>query len=136
MVEYSSISAALAILTVALAGALAHGVQLPSNDVRAKALVVKAARSQHVAGREARAAYAKAPFRKPALRYLYVVGWVSASADRAACQTALLLGPKPKAQAAQLIRRSPTLLTRLKSARLSVSQAATALGRGTLDGCA
>ncbi len=136
MVEYSSITAALAILTVALASVLAKGVQLPSNDVRGKALVVKAARSQHVAGREARAAYAKAPFRKPALRYLYVVGWVTASADRTACQTALLLGPKPKTQAAQLIRRSPKLLTRLRSARLSVSQAATALGRGTVDGCA
>lgn len=135
MVEYASITAALAILTASLAGALSSGVPLPTNDVRGTALVVKAARSERADVSEARAAYAKAPFRKPALRYLYAVGWITASSDPAACHTGLLLGPKPKIQAAQAIQRSPKLLARIRAARLTVSQAATALGRGTTDGC-
>ena len=136
MVEYASITAALAILASSLGGVLTSVGALPSTNVQGAALVSKAARSQRVSGTKARAAYAQAPFRKPSLRYLYAVGWVTAASDRAACQTSLLLGPKPKDAAAQSIRRTPKLLARLRAARLTVSQAATALGRGTVDGCA
>jgi hypothetical protein len=136
VVEYASITAAMAILASSLGGVLGSVAALPTTDVKAAALVSKVAAKQRVPGADARAAYAKAPFRRPALRYLYAVGWVSAAKDRAACQTALLLGPKPKDAAAQLLRRSPKLLARLRAARVTVRQAATALGRGTIDGCA
>lgn len=136
MVEYASITAAMAILASSLGGTLGSVAALPATDVKAAALVSKVAARQSVPGAEARAAYARAPFRRPALRYLYVVGWVSAAKDRASCQAALLLGPKPKDAAVESIRRSPRLLARLRAAHVTVSQAATAVGRGTIDGCA
>jgi hypothetical protein len=135
VVEYGSITAALAILVTSLSGVLSSVGTLPTGDLKATALVSAAARSQRVSGPEARAAYAKAPYRKPVLRYLYAVGWVGAARDRAKCRAALLLGPKPSDAAAQALRRTPRLLARLRAAHLTVSQGATAIGRGFSDGC-
>ena len=131
MVEYASITAALAVLASAIGGTLG----LPATNVKGTALVSTLAAKQGVRGADARAAYARAPFRRPALRYLYTVGWVSALKDRTACRAAVLLGPVPKDATAQLLRRSPKVLARLRAAHVTVSQAATAIGRGTVDGC-
>ena len=136
MVEYATLTAALAILASSLGGTLGSVAALPATDVKAAALISKVAAQQHVPAPSARAAYAKAPFRRPALRYLYAVGFITAAKDRAACQAALLLGPKPKEAAVQFLRRSPRVLDRLRAAHVTVSQAATAIGRGTVDGCA
>jgi hypothetical protein len=136
VVEYASITAALAILAGALSGAIGSVRALPATDGGATPLVLAAARSRHVSGSEARAAYAKAPYRKPVLRYLYSVAWVAAASDRAKCEAQLLLGPDPREVASAAIRQAPKLLTRLRAAHITVSQAATAIGRGTRDGCA
>ena len=135
MVEYASITAALAILASSLSGAIGAVGALPATNAKATVLVASAARSQHVSGAEARTAYAKAPYRKTALRYLYAIAWVAAAKDRARCQAQLLLGPDPREAAAAAIRHAPGLLTRLRAAHLTVGQAATAMGRGTKDGC-
>ena len=76
------------------------------------------------------------PYRKPALRYLYTVGWVSAASDLNSCKAAQLLGPDPAVAAAQALRGSPKTLALLRAAHLTVGQAATAIARGTTDGCA
>jgi hypothetical protein len=136
MVEYGSITAALAILVSSLGGVLGSVGALPATDARATALVATAARSQHVSGPQARAAYASAPYRKPVLRYLYALAWVTAAADRAKCNAQLLLGPDPREAAVAAIKQKAKLLARLRAAHITVSQAATAIGRGTRDGCA
>jgi hypothetical protein len=133
MGEYGGITAALAVLVVSLSGALGS---LPSTNAKAVAGVATFARSNHISGAEAKAAYEKAPYRKPSLRYLYAIAWVAAAKDRARCQAQLLLGPDPRAAAAAVIRRNPKLMARLRRVHLTVSQAATAIGRGTKDGCA
>ena len=133
MVEYGGIVAAMAVLAASLSAALGS---LPATSVKASAGVAAFARSQHVPGPEARAAYEKAPYRKPSLKYLYAVSWVVAAKDRAKCQAQLLLGPDPRVAAATAIRHSAKLLARVRAAHLTVSQAATAIGRGTTDGCA
>ena len=135
VVEYGSITAALAVLVTSLSGVLSSVGTLPASDLKATALVSVAAGSQHVSRTEARAAYAKAPYRRPVLRYLYVVGWVSAAKDGPKCRAALLLGPKPSTAAAEALRRTPKLLARLRAAHVTISQAATAIGRGVVDGC-
>ena len=112
-----------------------QGGALPSLDSKATALVTTAAQSKHISGAEARAAYAKAPYRKPVLRYLYAMAWVSAVGSHGKCHAQLLLGPDPKVAAAAAIRRSPKFLARLRAAHVTVSQASTALGRGMADGC-
>jgi len=134
MVEYATITAALAMLASSLHGIV--GGALPLSDRKAGPQVASIARSQHVSGAQARAAYAKASYRKPALRYLYAVSWVSSASNLSACEAAKLLGPDPTAAAAQALRASPKTLVLLGKAHITVSQAASAIGRGTTDGCA
>src|SRR4051794_2758477 len=133
MGEYGGLVAAMAVLAASLSAALGS---VPATNGKAVAGVVAFAQSQHVSRPEARKAYERAPYRKPALRYLYAVAWVAAAKDRAKCQAQLLLGPDPRVAAATAIRHSPKLLARLRAVHLTVSQAATAIGRGTTDGCA
>jgi hypothetical protein len=133
MVEYATVTAALAMLASSLSGAL--GSVLPSSDAKATAAVATIARSHHLAGPVARAAYAKAPYSRPALRYLYAVGWVSAASDLGSCKAAQILGPDPTVAAAHALRGSPKTLAMLRAAHVSVGQAAAAIGRGTTDGC-
>jgi hypothetical protein len=131
VVEYASLTAALAVL----AASLSLAIGLPSTNVRATALVATAARSQHVSGSKARTAYQKAPYKKAGLRYLYAVAWVTAAMDEAKCRAQLWLGPDPTTSAAAGIRHTPILLRRLRAAHITVGQAARALARGTVDGC-
>ena len=134
MAEYASIAAALSILTSSLGGALSSA--LPSTDAKAVAGLTAVARSHHVAAAGIRAAYAKAPYAKPSLRYLYGVGWVGSASNLLACRAAQVLGPDPAAAAAHQLRGSPKLLALLRAAHLTVAQASAALGRGAVDGCA
>ena len=134
MAEYATVTAALAMLASSLTGAF--GSALPSTDAKAVSIVSAVARSHHVSGSRARGAYEEAPYRKPALRYLYTVGWVSAASDLNSCKAAQLLGPDPAVAAAQALRGSPKTLALLRAAHLTVGQAATAIARGTTDGCA
>jgi hypothetical protein len=134
VVEYAAITAALAILASSVGGVLNSVV--PVTDLKAAQQVSSVARSHHVAGPRARAAYEHAPYRKPALRYLYAVGWVGAASNLGQCKAAQLLGPDPRDAAAQAIEASPKTLAALRAAHVTVAQAATAIGRGTTDGCA
>ena len=100
MAEYATVTAALAMLASSLTGAF--GSVLPSTDAKAVSIVSAVARSHHFSGSQARGAYGQAPYRKPALRYLYTVGWVSAASDLNSCKAAQLLGyagNKPRQQA-------------------------------------
>jgi hypothetical protein len=132
--EYASITAALSMLVASLSGVLSS--VLPSTSGRASALVTAVASSHHVSTSQARAAYAGAPYRSPALRYLYSVGWVGSASDLAGCKAAQILGPDPTSAAAQALERSPKALAVVRAAHLTVNQAAEAIARGSTDGCA
>jgi hypothetical protein len=133
-VEYATITAALSILASSLGGTL--GSVLPSSTAKGASLVASVARSHHVSTVSARAAYEKASFTRPELRYLYAVGWISSSSDLARCKAAQLLGPDPAVASAQALRASPKAMTALRHAHITLAQAAAALGRGLTDGCA
>jgi hypothetical protein len=83
VVEYATIAAALSMLGSSLGGALAAAI--PSTDVRAGSQIAAVARAHHVPAARARAAYSKAPFGTPALRYLYAIGWVGSASNLGAC---------------------------------------------------
>ena len=133
MVEYASITAAVTFFVTSLGGV--YGKVLPTTTVKATALVVTVARTHNVSGPQARAAYAKAPFAKPALRYLYALGWLGSASNLAACKAAQILGPDPEVAATQSLQASPQALAALRASHLTVKQAATAIGKGTTDGC-
>lgn len=134
VVEYATIAAALSMLASSVGGVFASA--LPATDVRAGAQIAAVARAHGVPAAQARSAYKKAPFGKPALRYLYAIGWVGSASNLAACKAAQVLGPDPKVAATQALRASPKALALLRKAHLTLSQAAAAVARGTTDGCA
>lgn len=133
MVEYAGLTAAMALLVSSLSGVL--GSTLPGNNVRASALVTSVATAHRLPGAKARAVYAHAPLKKPGLRFLYTVGWLSSAANLATCKAAELLGPDPLVVARQEIQATPKVLAGLKAAHVSVNEAALALARGATDGC-
>ena len=134
MGEYAVLTSSLAALISSLS-IVGHSIQIPLTTAAAQTLAASTARSHGVAGPAAKAAYASAPFKKPALRYLYSVGWVGAASNVPSCKAALVFGADPKAAAAQALQQSPALLARLRSARITQAQASAAVGRGFQDGC-
>ncbi len=134
MVEYASVLSAVSFFVASLSGA--YGSLLPSTTTRATANVATIARAHKVSGPQARAAYAKAPFRRPELRYLYTVGWIGSASNFAACKAAQILGPDPSAAATQSLEASPAALAALRASHVTIAQAAAAIGKGTTDGCA
>ena len=133
VVEYATITAALAMLVSSLNGVLVSA--LPSTNARAASLVTSVARSHHLSGSQAHTAYTAAPYRKPALRYLYAMGWVGSASDLNACKAAQILGPDPNVAATQALQASPKALALLRTAHLTVRQGAAAIARGSTDGC-
>ena len=133
MVEYASVLSAVSFFVASLTGV--YGRVLPTTTVRATALAASVAGSHHVSSAKARRAYAAAPYQKPALRYLYTVGWIGSAADLAACKAAQVLGPDPTAAATQSLEASPQALAVLRASHVTVAEAAAAIGRGTTDGC-
>jgi len=132
-VEYASITAALALLGSSLGGAFASA--LPTTTTKGSSLVAAVATARHVPSASARTAYAKAPYRKPQLRYLYAIGWVASASDVGKCTAAKLLGPDPTVAATQALQGSPKVLAVLRRAHVTVAAAASAIGRGVADGC-
>ena len=134
VVEYASLTAALAGLFASLSVVIGPG-RLPANDLNAAALVSAAARSSHVSGSQAHGAFEAAPYSTPVLRYLFSVGWVWAASNATTCKAAQLFGAKPSAAAAQAFQQAPKLVERLRTDRISVTQAAAAVGQGITAGC-
>ena len=133
MAEYAGVTAKLLILFSSLTGVF--GSALPSTSLKAASLVSAVARSSDVSGPQAYRAYAKASYPKPALRYLYAAGWIDADSHLATCKAALLFGPDPSVGAATALQGYPKFLAQLRTKHITISEAATALGRGLTDGC-
>ena len=83
MVEFGSVTAALSLLATSLGGLQARILQqLAGSDAAAIHQAVIAAQASHVSSAGARAAYTRAPYHKPTLRYLYATGWVAGTKHR------------------------------------------------------
>lgn len=137
MAEYALVTAVVASLALALAtlpeGQLAR--QLPVTAARAQALVTKTARANHVSPAQARAALARAPYRRAALRYLYAEGWIGGRKNAADCVLAKVTPGSTRRELGAAIRRDARLVARLGRMRLTVAQAAGAIAAGTASAC-
>ena len=134
MAEYATVVSSLAALISSLA-MLGHSIQVPFTAASGKVMAVSVAHAHGVPGPQGKVAYASAPYRKPALRYLYSVGWVGAASNIPACKAALLLGGDPATAAAKALQQSPALLARLRGAHVTASQASAAVASGFEAGC-
>jgi hypothetical protein len=132
--EYATLVSSLAALFSSVA-MLGHSIQVPLTTASGQLMAASLARAHGMTGPQGKAAYASAPFRRPALRYLYSAGWVSAASNIPACKAALLLGGDPGTAATQALQQSPALLARLRGAHVTTSQASAAVAGGFQAGC-
>jgi len=137
MAEYALITAVVASLAVSLAGIPESQLsrQLPTTTARAQALVSKSARAGGVSPAEARAAMARAPYARAALRYLYAEGWIGGRRNAAECVFAKAAPAPTRTRLEAGIRKDTRLRARLRRLHVTVSQAAAALTRGTGAAC-
>ena len=84
----------------------------------------------------AKTAYMRAPYAKPALRYLYALGWIGGTKNPGQCGLTLLGEGAAKDAAAREMRGNPKLVGQLKRRGISVSAASNAVTKGVVSACA
>jgi hypothetical protein len=136
-VEYAGILAAVTLMAVTLTGAYGKSISAVFTTSGAGiAAVAKAAKAQKVPPAGAKAAYNRAPYRKPALKYLYALGWIGGTKNPTQCGLTLLGQNAAKEQAARELRANAKLVAQLKKRSVSVSAAANAVTQGVVSACA
>jgi hypothetical protein len=135
--EYALITAMVASLALSLATIPQKELdrRLPVTAARAQALVSKSARASNVPPAQARVAMARAPYGRAPLRYLYAEGWIDGRRNAADCVFAKATPGSTQERLAAGIRENPRLVARLRRMRVTVTQAAEALTRGTGAAC-
>ena len=137
IVEYAGILSAISILAATLTGAYGQNVTAVfAQSGAGVAAAGKAAHQQHVSSTGAKTAYARAPYVKPALKYLYALGWIGGTKNLTKCGLTLLAEGEAKSQAEKGIRSNTKLVTQLKRRGVSVGAAATAVTKGVVSACA
>ena len=135
-VEYGSLVAAIAILASTVSGALGNSLAtLPTSSGKALAALNAGARAQNVPSREARAAYNRAPYSKPILKYLYAIGFIGGKKSPVSCLFARATRSGTEAEAIAEIRKNKKLLQQLKRRGVSAKTAATVLVAGIASAC-
>lgn len=100
------------------------------------AAAAQAAKAQKVSPAGAKAAYKRAPYAKPALRYLYALGWIGGTKNPGQCGLTLLGEGAARGQAVREMRSNAKLVAQLKKRAVSVAAAATAVTKGVVSACA
>jgi hypothetical protein len=136
-VEYAGILAAVSLMAISLTGAYGRNVSavFDSSSVGIAA-VAKAAKAQKVSVAGAKTAYRRAPYKKPALRFLYGLGWIGGTKNLAQCGLTSLGPGAARDAAVQDMRKNPKLVAQLKRRGISVSAAANAVTNGVVSACA
>lgn len=136
IVEYAGLVSALALLAATLSGAYGQNVAAVFASGGAGVTAVgKAARSQHVSSSGAKAAYKRASYPKPTLKYLYALGWIGGTKNPVQCGLTLLAQDVAKDQTERQIRSNAKLMTQLRTRAVSVGSAASALVKGVVSAC-
>lgn len=136
IVEYAGIVAAISLLAATLSGAYGQNVAAVfASGGAGVAAVAKAAKKEGVSAAGAKAAYKRAPYGKPALKYLYAVGWVGGMKNIGQCGLTLLGTDAAKKHTERQIRGNGKLMTQLKKRAISAKTAASALVEGVVSAC-
>jgi hypothetical protein len=136
IVEYAGLVSAFALLAATLSGSYGQNVAAVfASSGAGVTTVAKAARLQHVSSSGAKAAYKRAPYAKPALKYLYAMGWIGGTRNRAQCGLTLLGQDAAKEQTERQIRSNAKLMAQMRKRAVSVGAAAGALVKGVVSAC-
>ena len=137
IVEYAGILAAMSLLAATLTGAYGQNVAAVFASSGASiSAVAKVAKKEGVSTAGAKAAFKRAPYRKPALKYLYAVGWIGGTKNIGQCGLALLGTDPTKKYTEREIRKNSKLMTQLKKRAISAKTAASAVVDGVVSACA
>lgn len=137
IVEYAGIVAAISLLAATLTGAYGNNVAAVfASSGASVAAVAKAAKKERVSTAGAKAAYKRAPYRKPALKYLYALGWIGGTKNLGQCGLTLLGKDAVKKYTERQIRSNTKLMTQLKKRAISAKTAASSLVEGVVSACA
>jgi hypothetical protein len=137
IVEYAGLVSAFALLAATLSGSYGQNVAAVfASGATGISTVAKAARSEKVLPVEAKAAYKRAPYAKPALKYLYAMGWIGGKKNPGQCGLTLLGQDAAREQTVRQIRSNAKLMTQLRKRAVSVGAAAGALVKGVVSACA
>jgi hypothetical protein len=136
VIEYATVLAALSMLTTPLGGLQARIVERmsTSNAVAVQQAVVRA-KAAGVAPTGARQAYAKAPYAKPALRFVYATAWISAMKHQPQCILAKVDVDGTRDFAIKAFRADSKTLAQLRGLHLTAVQAGTAFTAGFVSAC-
>jgi hypothetical protein len=136
MIEFATVTAAIATLATSLGGLQARVLErLSGSDALAVQQAVLEARAEGVPRAGARAAVSRAPYRRPSLRYVYASGWMAGTKDVKACILAKIDTDGTTALATKALRGNRSTLSRLRRLRLTAVQAATAFAQGFVSAC-
>lgn len=137
IVEYAGLVAAFALLAATLSGSYGQNVAAVfASGATGVSAVAKAARSQGVSPKQAKVAYKRAPYAKPALKYLYALGWIGGTKNPGQCGLTLLGQGAALEQTQRQIRSNAKLKAQLRKRAVSVRAAASALVKGVVSACA
>jgi hypothetical protein len=137
VVEYAGILAAVTLMAVTLTGAYGQNVAAVFNSSRVGIVAAgKAAKAQKVAPAGAKTAYRRAPYAKPALKYLYALGWIGGTKNPGQCGLTLLGQGAARDVATMQIRGNAKLSSQLRKRGVSAVAAATAVTKGVVSACA
>jgi hypothetical protein len=136
VVEFAVIVSALATFAASLGSLQARALgRVFASDAGAAQQVVIRARARGVPSASAREAYARAPYKRPALRYVYATAWVAGTKQPAACAFAQLDADGTRTDVLKAIRANPAALRQLRRLHVTALQAATAFARGFVSAC-
>ena len=136
LVEYASLVAAMAVLTASLTGAFGQKLSvLPTSSGTAISTLNAAAGAQKVPAGGARAAYKKAPYSKPVLKYLYAVGWIGGKKSPLSCLFARTQPSETEQEALGEIRKNTKLAQQLRRVHVGQKLAATVVVKGIASAC-
>jgi hypothetical protein len=136
VVEYASLVAAMAVLASTVTGAFGQKLALlPTSSGAALTAVSAGARAQSVPVGEARAAYKRAPYSKPVLKYLYAVGWIGGKKSPFSCLFARVSREETEREAVAEIRKNAKLAKQLKRRSVTQKAAASVVVEGIASAC-
>ncbi len=136
VVEYASIVSAMAVLASTLAGTFGQKLAvLPTSTASAISSVSVGAKAQHVPPAQARAAYKRAPYSKPVLKYLYAVGWIGGKKSAVSCLFARVQPERTAQETLVEIRKNKKLSRQLAKRGVSKPTAAKVLVAGIASAC-
>ena len=132
MVEYITVTAAVALVALSLGGQVAA---LPTSNAAAIKLVASGARAQKVPVDAAKAAFARAPYKRPVLRYLYAAGWIGGTKYQRSCLLTRISPRTAEERATGEIRSNKKLRSQLRKLGVPPRIAAAALVKGVVSAC-